>query len=94
MRTSHKPQAKGSTPLQLREHPVAGEEGRRGSRQHGVDDVISPGQLKEAGKILGRIERKGETLSANADRLLKRVLADKLAGMEKRLAVLEKAIKS
>ena len=41
--------------------------------KHGGDEVISPGQLKEAGRILGRIERKGEALSANADRLLKRV---------------------
>lgn len=35
--------------------------------------VISQRQLKAADKMLGRIERRGEALSANADRLLKRV---------------------
>jgi hypothetical protein len=35
--------------------------------------LISQRQLKEADKMLGRIERRGEALLANADRLLKRV---------------------
>jgi hypothetical protein len=39
----------------------------------GIYEVIGPRQLKQADKMLTRIERKGEALSASADKLLRRV---------------------
>jgi hypothetical protein len=128
MSTAHKPPKKQISSRTDRVIPRL-KKGAQVAKQ-GEYEVISPGQLKEAGRILGRIERKGEALSANADRLLKRVswavaktpigdtliralatvdelqetvgkhaqvlnlLTDKMAEMDKRLAVIEKAIKS
>jgi len=39
----------------------------------GVSEVIGARQLRQADEMLTRIERKGEALSATADRLLRRV---------------------
>ena len=71
MSTAHKPPKKQISSRTDRVIPRL-KKGAQVAKQ-GESEVISPGQLKEAGRILGRIERKGEALSANADRLLKRV---------------------
>jgi hypothetical protein len=39
----------------------------------GTVEVLGPRQLRQADKMLTRIERKGEALSASADKLLRRV---------------------
>ena len=39
----------------------------------GTSEVLGPRQLRQADKMLTRIERKGEALSASADKLLRRV---------------------
>ena len=36
-------------------------------------EILGPRQLRQADKMLTRIERKGEALSASADKLLRRV---------------------
>jgi len=36
-------------------------------------DSVAPSKLRQASETLTRIERKGEALSANADKLLRRV---------------------
>jgi hypothetical protein len=70
MRTTQKPPPKKKTASlagRTMAHP------KKAAATRGEYGLISPGQLEEADRMLGRIERKGEALSANADRLLKRV---------------------
>jgi hypothetical protein len=77
MPTTHKP-TKG---IKARK-PVASVAGRAlaapkkagaASSQQGEHQAIGPRLLKQADEMLVRIERKGEALSASADRLLRRV---------------------
>jgi len=73
MRTPTKPPAKKQVaPLagRIMSHPKKAAAAAARRIEH---DMISPRQLKEADRLLGRIERKGEALLAGADRLLKRV---------------------
>jgi hypothetical protein len=51
--------------------PAPGHEKKPGTPAHG--DVIGATQLRQAERLLTRIERKGEALSASAERLLRRV---------------------
>jgi hypothetical protein len=73
MATVRKP-AKGLTGKK----PVASSAGRvlapgKKARKSGVYELIGSSQLRQADQLLTRIERKGEALSASADKLLRRV---------------------
>jgi len=77
MRTTHKP-TKG-TKGRKQAASVAGralsppKKAAAASANRREDEVIGPRQLEQADKMLVRIERRGEALSATADRLLRRV---------------------
>jgi hypothetical protein len=43
------------------------------AQKSGVYELIGSSQLRQADQLLTRIERKGEALSASADKLLRRV---------------------
>jgi len=59
--------------------PTASDAGRtmshpkKAAANHGENALMDSRQLRQADRILGRIERRGEALSESAARLLKRV---------------------
>ena len=73
MRTTPKPPPKTKTASLAGSRMVHPKKATAAAAKRGDYGLISQRQLKEADKMLGRIERRGEALLANADLLLKRV---------------------
>jgi hypothetical protein len=73
MRTTRKPPPKKKTASLAGSRTVHPKKAAAAAAKRGDYGLISQRQLKEADKMLGRIERRGEALLANADLLLKRV---------------------